>query len=166
MMNEEKNTEMTPEEPAQEVFQERVPSNKRTALLRYMTVMFAAAFVLVLMSFLFQLKSHNTTVSEMAQTSASALSRAEELQEENRTLQTALEETKKYVQIAREEGENDVKNTVAAYDALYLVLMTENPRDGDVEYSKAVETVKNFESYLSEEAAALFHEAVGQTDGE
>ena len=165
MMNEEKNPELTPEtEPvqAEEVFQERVPSQKRTALLRYMTVMFAAAFILVLMSFLLQMKSHNTTISEMTQTSASALSKAERLQEENRTLQTALTETRKYVEIAREEGEEDVSNTKTAYDALLKVLSTEKPRDGDVEYSKAVETVKNLRKYLSDEAVALFEEVMAE----
>lgn len=156
----------TPAEEKQETFQERMPSAKRTALLRYMTVMFAAAFFLVLMSFVFQMKSHNTTVSELSQSSASALSRAQQLQEENRELQRDLTEARKYVEMAREEGENDVENTKAAYDALMLVLSTEKPKDGDVEYSKAVETVKNFENYLSEVAAALFQEAMGESDGE
>ena len=36
-----------PEEPAaEEVFQTRIPRSKRTALIRYMAVLFAAAFVL------------------------------------------------------------------------------------------------------------------------
>lgn len=160
MSMDEKKPDLTPETP--ESFQERVPSKKRTALLRYMTVMFAAAFVLVLLSFLFQMKSHNTTISEMTQTSASALSKAERLQEENRTLQTALTETAKYVEKAREAGENNVENTKSAYDALLLVLQTEKPKDGDVEYSKAVETVKNLQEYLSDEAVARFEEVLAE----
>ena len=168
MNHDEMNKEKTPETPevaeapAPETFQERVPSKKRTALLRYMTVMFAAAFLLVLMSFVFQMKSHNTTISQMTQTSASALSRAEQLQEDNRELQRELSIAREYVELAREEGEGDVENTKAAYDALLTVLSTEEPKDGDVEYSKAVETVKNLQEYLSDETVALFEEVMAQ----
>lgn len=159
MKNEEKNPQVTPEpQQAAESFQERVPSKKRTALLRYMTVMFAAAFVLVLMSFLLEAKKHDNTAVQYN----SVLGKAEQLQEENRELQRELTAARKYVQIAREEGEEDVANTQTAYEALLKVMTTENPKDGDVEYSKAVETVKNLQKFLSNEAVALFEEVMAQ----
>ena len=157
MMSEEKNPQMTPEsEQTAEIFQERVPSKKRTALLRYMTVMFAAAFVLVLMSFLLEAKNHDNTATQYN----SVLGKAEKLQEENRELQRELTAARKYVELAREEGEENVANTQTAYEALMKVLTTEKPKDGDVEYSKAVETVKNLQEFLSDEAVTLFEETM------
>lgn len=175
MSNEEKKLDLTPEsgeetatvaestpeqapEKAPETFQERVPSKKRTALLRYMTVMFAAAFVLVLMSFLLEAKKHDNTAVKYN----SVVSKAEKLQEENRTLTEDLTSAREYVKLAREEGEKDVANTKTAYDALMKVLTTEEPKDGDVEYSKAVETVNNLQKYLSEDAVNLFEETMAQ----
>ena len=171
MSNEEKKLDLTPEsgeetaapaentpEQAPETFQERVPSKKRTALLRYMTVMFAAAFVLVLMSFLLEAKKHDNTAVKYN----SVVSKAEKLQEDNRTLTEDLSSAREYVEIAREEGEEDVANTKTAYDALVKVLTTEEPKDGDVEYSKAVETVNNLQEYLSEDAVKLFEDTMAQ----
>lgn len=161
-MRNEKTPENKPEEKAPEAFQSRLPSAKRTALLRYMAVMFAAAFLLVLLSLILQMRSHNTTISQLNQSSASALAKAEQLQEENRKLQEQLSEARRYVGLAREEGEEDVANTATAYDALLKVLTTTEHQEGDVEYSKAVETVKNLKKYLSDEAVTLFDETLAQ----
>ena len=151
---------MRKEDKTPETFQSRLPGAKRTALLRYMAVMFAAAFLLVLLSMIFQMRSHNTTISQLNQSSASALAKAEQLQEDNRQLQKDLSIARQYVAAAREEGERDVEDTKTAYDALLLVLGTDEPQDGDVEYSKAVETVKNMKNFLSDEAYALFEETL------
>lgn len=151
---------MRKEDKTPETFQSRLPGAKRTALLRYMAVMFAAAFLLVLLSMIFQMRSHNTTISQLNQSSASALAKAEQLQEDNRKLQKDLSTARQYVAAAREEGERDVEDTRTAYDALLQVLGTEKPKDGDVEYSKAVETVINMKEFLSDEAYALFEETL------
>ena len=60
---------------------------KKTALLRYMSILFAVAFLLVLYSMLAQMRNSQSTISELNQSSASALQKAELLQEENRTLE-------------------------------------------------------------------------------
>jgi len=84
--------EQTPVTPAQEPeqFQSRVPESKRLALLRYMIIMFAMAFVLVLLSMVLQTKSSNQTITHLHNSSASAITRAEELQDENRELEEKL----------------------------------------------------------------------------
>ena len=169
-MNEEKNLETTPVSPeaaganvgkpkqddVPETFQSKIPGKKRTALLRYMAVMFAAAFLLVLVSFVSQTHRSNTTISDLSQSASGALARAQQLQEDNRELQEDLSKALGYVEEAREEGEANVENTRTAYDALLTVLTTEDPQDGDVEYAKAVETVENMKEYLSDDAYAVF----------
>lgn len=60
---------------------------RRTALLRYMAVLFSVAFLLVLGSLVVQMHKSQATISELNATSSSALSNAEQLQEQNRALQ-------------------------------------------------------------------------------
>ena len=79
-------TEQEKQEQSQETFQVPVPEGKRTALLRYLIIMFAVAFVLVLMSMVLQVRSSNATVSQLHQSSTSALTRAQKLQDDNRAL--------------------------------------------------------------------------------
>ena len=57
---------------------------RKTALLRYMAVLFAVAFLLVLLSLILQAHSSKATISELTQTSSSALSNVEQLQAQNR----------------------------------------------------------------------------------
>ena len=102
----------------------------------------------------------NATISSLSASAAGSLAKAEQLQEENRQLQEDLTTTRSYVTAAREEGQANVDNTKTAYDALLLVLTTEEPEEGDVAYSKAVETVKNMKAYLSEDAYAIFEETL------
>ena len=59
---------------------------KRTALLRYMTILFAVAFLLVLLSYLIQVFNSQSTITQLNATSASALQNAERLQDTNREL--------------------------------------------------------------------------------
>ena len=59
---------------------------KRTALLRYMMILFAVAFLLVLLSYLIQVFNSQSTISQLNATSASALQNAERLQDTNREL--------------------------------------------------------------------------------
>ena len=62
------------------------PERSRNALLRYLTILFAFAFLLVLLSYLIQMRNMNTTVSELNKTSSNALSNAEALQATNQSL--------------------------------------------------------------------------------
>lgn len=66
--------------------QKAKPERSRNALLRYLTILFAFAFLLVLLSYLIQMRNMNTTVSELNKTSSNALSNAEALQATNQSL--------------------------------------------------------------------------------
>ena len=60
---------------------------RKAALLRYMAILFAVAFLLVLLSLILQTHSSKSTISELRAASTSALDNAVKLQEENRALQ-------------------------------------------------------------------------------
>ena len=60
---------------------------RKSALLRYMAVLFCAAFILVLISLILQTHSSKAKISELNAASTSALANAEARQNENRALQ-------------------------------------------------------------------------------
>ena len=162
-------------------------TRRRTALLRYIGIMFAVAFVLVAGSLFLQMRNSQTTISQLNETNSSALSKAEELQNENRMLQDKLDEQirenqaiqkeldeekalidkmltdteseqQKLEQAHRDELETlqtEYDRTEQAYEAL-LVAMTSDRAEGNVTYSKAMETLKQVNSYLSETGKAEY----------
>lgn len=103
-MDENKNPQTQPEaaqDPGKPLSEKR-----KAALLRYMTILFSAAFVLVLISLILQMHSSEAKISELNAASTSALSNAEALQAENRSLQDekiALEQENKELQAKLDE---------------------------------------------------------------
>ena len=82
--------ETTVEQPAAtEPVRAPISDEKRTALLRYMAILFGVAFLLVLLTFLIQLRDSKQTISELNKSNASALQNAGKLQDENQALSTA-----------------------------------------------------------------------------
>ena len=87
-MDEKQDAQQETQQPVQPEKQAAPLSEARkTALLRYMAVLFAVAFLLVLLSLILQAHSSKATISELTQTSSSALSNVEQLQAQNRDLQ-------------------------------------------------------------------------------
>ena len=60
---------------------------KKNAMLRYIGVMFVVAFLFVLISMLGELRTSEATISELNQSSTSAIQKAEQLQDNNRQLE-------------------------------------------------------------------------------
>lgn len=148
---------------------------KRTALLRYMMILFAVAFLLVLLSYLIQVFNSQSTITQLNATSASALQNAERLQdtnreltEENQRLQDEIdalnEENQKQKETAeaeqekarkegmsageeagREAGLNDAQK---AYDLLLKAVVSEDETDR----AKALEALEAVRDTLSESA--------------
>lgn len=148
-----------------------VPAGKRSALLRYMVILFAVAFILVVLSLIFQISSTNTVISDLSTSNTGALARAEELQNTNRELQEQLDSANAELQTLREGQEaaqkalDDAENQRDAYDALLTVLTTE-PVEGDIAYAKAEQTAENLRSYLSPEAQAMLDAHMQETTTE
>lgn len=85
-------TKRTTAEPPSGEQRPPISDKKRNALLRYMAVLFGVAFLLVLLSFLIQMRDSRETISDLHQSNTSALQNAVRLQEENQVLATANEE--------------------------------------------------------------------------
>ena len=87
MDEEKKNQNQEPAQPPAPLSDAR-----KAALLRYMAILFAVAFLLVLLSLILQTHSSKSTISELSAASTSALDNAVKLQEQNRTIRTQLSE--------------------------------------------------------------------------
>ena len=104
---------------------------KKTALLRYIAILFAVAFVFVLLSMFAQMRDSKSTISELNQSSTSALQKAEQLQENNQELEKenaylegrieeleALEERLEQAEKELKETKKQLEQTEADYEAL------------------------------------------------
>ena len=168
-------------------------SRRRTALLRYIGIMFAAAFVLVTISLVLQMRNSRDTISELNQTNSSALSNAEQLQNQNQKLQEEKEallrenaelsaelehekafsdkllsdtqsDTEQSEQQHRDEMEKlqtEYERTLAVYEALAFAAACEEP-EGNVTYSRAMETLKQYSEYLSENGQIAYRKLLGK----
>lgn len=175
-MDENKTTQEQPLAQEQTAAAAQPLSEKRKqALLRYMTVLFSAAFVLVLISMILQMHSSEAKISELSAMSTSALSNAEALQAENRDLQEenqalrqqladlqdelseqqAQLEQMQQEQEQSEKAENEMvkslrtelERTQEAYEAL-LEAKSCDTREGNVTFSRAMQTLERLKDYL------------------
>ena len=119
---------------------------RKTALLRYVAILFAVAFVLVLISLLGQARHSKTAISELSQSSISALQKAEQLQQDNQSLTEANEELvqdKKYLQQQVEQLTEEVETL-----------------------EEELETVKQAQADLQEAYDTLLAETASPEEGE
>ena len=160
--------------------QQPLSGARKTALVRYIAILFAVAFLLVLLSLILQAHSSKATISELTQTSSSALSNVEQLQAQNRDLQDEkqaltqekadleaqlealedeLDETRKASEEAQTQEQSrlelELAHTREAYEAL-LVAKNCETHEGNVTFSKAMDTLADLEEYLGTEARAEY----------
>lgn len=93
---------------------------RKSALLRYVAILFAVAFVLVLISMLSQVRDSKSAITELSQSSTSAIQKAEKLQEENQDLRQAnveLQQDKKFLQQQVLQMTDDVESLEQLLDA-------------------------------------------------
>ena len=147
---------------------------RKAALLRYMAILFAVAFLLVLLSLILQTHSSKSTISELSAASTSEQNRA--LQEEKQQLEDELDAVQKkldeetalndqLLQATQDEQsdakqelrdkEQELDHTRLAYEAL-LTAMNCDTHEGNVTFSRAMETVARYQECLSENALAEF----------
>ena len=161
-----------PPAPPEEKRQPPLSDAKKNALLRYMTVLFAVAFLLVLASLILQKNSSQEQIGALNESNASAITRAEHLQTQNRDLQDEVASLKQELedaqaQITGQSGELDALRD--EYDALereadavqdaYSALITAlqcKTHEGNVTYSKAMGAVERNKQYLSDDAKAAY----------
>lgn len=159
---------------------------RKTALVRYIAVLFAVAFLLVLLSLILQAHSSKATISELTQTSSSALSNVEQLQAQNRDLQDEkqaltqekseleqqLEDLKQELEQTKQSDEQEedrermaleleLAHTKEAYEALIVASGCET-HEGNVTFSKAMDTLADLEGYLGTEARAEYEKLLAE----
>lgn len=150
-----------------------VSDHKRTALLRYMTILFAVAFALVLLSYLIQVFSSRDTISQLSATSASALQNAERLQDTNRELTDENERLRGDLDDARasileyqesvaagritaqaEGRESGITAAQRAYDLLLRAALAQDAQ----EKARLLKELEGQEIYLSDAAAEVLRQ--------
>ena len=107
--------------------------NKKHSALRYLAILFAVAFVLVLFSLLAQFRNSSAAIHELTQSSTSALQNAEVLQQNNRQLAKELD------------------NTVAAYELLVQAMSAKR-----TELPKILDKLENVKEYLGREGLETY----------
>ena len=146
---------------------------RKNALLRYVAILFAVAFLFVLFSLLLQMRDSRVSISTLNQDRASALQKAEQLQDTNWELQTqvdeltsqleALQQTldsqSKENEALRKEIENAQEKTLEAYELLLQArkLVTPGSQEGNVAAARIMENLKNMEEYLGEAGLEEYH---------
>lgn len=116
---------------------------KKNALVRYMAILFGVAFLLVLMSFLIQLRDSRETISDLSQANNSALQNAGKLQDDNQRLNqenTALREQVEALEVqlqdaqaATERAESAHRDTLTELDGLKKSLVEQTRLTGQLE---------------------------------
>lgn len=161
-------------------------AKKRNAFLRYMTIVFAVAFLLVLVSLVLQMHTAKAAMSDLKESNSSALTNAaanaELLQDDNRKLQEQVDALtaelaeadearsaqaeriaalEKELAEARDSGSELSEEKLARAETVqaYDALLTAprcTTREGNVTFSKAIGTVESYKDRLSEAALAVY----------
>lgn len=131
------------------------PPNRNRALMTYIAFLFGVAFILVLLSFLIQQKDSQQTISELNQNANSALSRAEQLQDNNRQLMEtnqALQTQVEQLQADQEEADRnhqELEEACALLQEDYQALLERSAEQ--TQQVKAYELLLTAERALDEE---------------
>lgn len=159
-----------PSSPTPDVVPEKKPVGERNrlALVRYMAILFAVAFVLVLLSLLMQMRSSQSTINDLNKASANAMANAEQLQqtnqsliEQNQTLQSQVDKLQKQLEEQTEQWDGLQDTLTQKTDALQasetllqaLLARAEDDRDG---LDKAMQALSAQKEHLSQEGQALY----------
>lgn len=86
---------------------------RKAALLRYMAILFAVAFLLVLLSLILQTHSSKSTISELSAASTSALDNAVKLQEQNRALQEEKQQLEDELDAVQKSSTRKPRSTIS-----------------------------------------------------
>ncbi len=123
----------------------KLDERRKTALLRYIAILFAVAFLLVLVSLLGQMRDSQNTISQLNQSSTSALQRAEQLQDRNRQLEEELARLQ-----GLETELEEAQRTAAAYEQLLLTMELVNPgaMEGNVAAEQALDALEQMKDHL------------------
>ena len=175
-MDENKNPQTQPEaaqDPGKPLSEKR-----KAALLCYMTILFSAAFVLVLISLILQMHSSEAKISNAEALQAENRSLQDEkiaLEQENKELQAKLDELNEKLDAASQAEEDaaaaenemikslrtELDRTKEAYEAL-LEAKSCDTREGNVTFSRAMQTLERLKDYLGPTALEEYQTLGGE----
>lgn len=135
---------------------EKLPKAKRTALVRYLAILFVFAFLIVLLSLFLQYRSSaSKQISDLTSASNSAIAKAEQLQEENRELEKTAAELEERARKIQQEHEKELEGERLVYDAL-VRLLADPEKSDDPRVDEDVKTVRDGLDKLSGSAREAF----------
>lgn len=156
-MNEEMNTAPQAQDPETTPQVEKLSRAKRTALIRYIAILFIFAFLIVLLSLFLQFRSTTTKqISDLTSASNSAIARAEQLQEENLELKKVVKQLQKDAEDAQKAHEEELVKEQEVYDALMLLLTKPRKNISGPKFVDAVKAVTEGKEKLSQTAWEAF----------
>lgn len=192
-----KTPDVTPDQPPEQkpekeadTTPEKAPleEGRKNALLRYIAVLFAVAFLFVLLSLMMQMRDSRATISELNAASASALKNAEKLQTDNEELRTEnadlndqlelLQEEKEQLELALQEAEaahgdaaleaeiraaEQTQTKIRqAYEYLLeaMEVVTPGSQEGNVAASKLLENLELLQEYLGARGKEMYQSLI------
>ena len=149
-----------PQEQAPEEAEQggKLSPSKRTALVRYIAILFVFAFLIVLLSLFLQYRSTaSKQISDLTSASNSAIARAEQLQDENVQLHKTVEQMQADAAAAQTAHEEELVKQQEVYDAL-LRLLYKTKKPSGPKFVEDVKTVTEGKDKLSQTAWEDFTE--------
>ena len=144
-----------------------ISDKKRTALLRYMAVLFGVAFLLVLLSFLIQIRDSRETISDLNKSNASALQNAVQLQEQNQTLSNAKKELETQLEEQSQEMEDLEEQLADAEDeAEENALRADEENRMRLSYEQLLAALELYNQENYEDCLAILEEEIPAEDAE
>lgn len=132
--------------------EEKLDEKRKSAVLRYIAVLFAVAFLLVLFSLLGQMRNNLNTITALNESSTSALQKAEQLQDRNRELEQQLAEMEALLEEKEglEQQLIQLQKTPNAYEQLLLAmeLVTPGAMEGNVAAEQALDNLEQMKDHL------------------
>ncbi len=132
--------------------EEKLDEKRKSAVLRYIAVLFAVAFLLVLFSLLGQMRNNLNTITALNESSTSALQKAEQLQDRNRELEQQLAEMETLLEEKEglEQQLTQLQKTPNAYEQLLLAmeLVTPGAMEGNVAAEQALDNLEQMKDHL------------------
>lgn len=144
---------------------------KKNTFLAYLTILFVVAFLLVLLSYLMQLRDSRATISELNESNISVLANAQRLQQANEALsgenadlreqlrnaRDAQAELQTQLEAAETAQQTAADDVAAAYEALLLARGARDSGDHAV-FLGAMQTLEPLAGYLSAEGTVLYQQ--------
>ena len=140
---------------------------KKSALIHYVAILFIVAFIVVLLSMLGTMRNSREDITQLTQSSVSAIQKAEQLQTDNQTLQAENQELKTQLETMTKVLQEAEAAMSAAQEELEAARAAQEANQADADQkvkaaeSKQQKTIQAYEELLT----AMTHMTPGSQEG-